>query len=319
MKRSFDEARLRQTMAEALGSLNQVRRLGEGRSGPPAPGDLYVLWLRTQVPVEWLVVRAHPEHQDQLFVVPVDDAPLAGTPDVPLPQELVHRPLTARCGQGAWVPAAILPKRCRVSALPPEALLLVREGVARLVRGEFVNDPQREQADDNPNYADWMALVEKARLELEQMERVSPVILAFIVKIRTRLQTPRVEAPGVAASHPADPSHRASDLSLATADFAIEGDPDVRVEFDVRNGANTTPALKVWLNGSQEAVRRYAHVLVALPGLPLKALICRSAATLPLEPRALDALHSPEAGLIRVILLDRSGSPHPVQLEGKSA
>jgi hypothetical protein len=333
MKRSFDEARLRQAMAEALESLNQVRRLGEGRSGSPAPGDLYVLRLETQLPVEWLVVRAHPEHRDQMFVVPVDDAPLAGTPDVPLPRELVHRPLTARCGQGAWVPAAILPKRCRVSALPPEALHLVRDGVARLARGEFVKDPQREQADDNPNYADWMGLVEKARLELEDSAaRVKPGDPGNLLspprpapwdlgkEIWVRLQAQMAEPScGVEASARIDRPIRAGDLALAKSDFGIEGDSEVRVEFDIRAGANAAPALKVWLNAPPEAMGRYTSVVVMLPGLavPLQAPLCRTVATLPLEPPTIDVLRSPEAGLIRVSLLDRSGSPHSVQLEAK--
>jgi hypothetical protein len=137
-------------------------------------------------------------------------------------------------------------------------------------------------------------------------------------EVRARLQAQMAEAPlGLAASSRNDHPIRAGDFALAKKDFGIEGDAEVRVEFDVRAGANVAPALKVWLNGPPEAMRRYTHVVAELPGLPMQAPIRGTVATLPLEPAAINALRSPEAGSIRVSLLDRSGSPHAVQLEAK--
>src|SRR5437763_1599639 len=44
----------------------------------PAPGDLYLFRLDTEIEPEWLIVRAHPDDPQLLLVVPVDDFPLAG-------------------------------------------------------------------------------------------------------------------------------------------------------------------------------------------------------------------------------------------------
>jgi hypothetical protein len=176
MKRSFEE-RLRPALDEALQSLDLVRGQAEGRSGAPEPGDIYVFRLRTRVALEWLVVRAHPDRPDQFFVLPLDSAPFVGTPDVALPSRLVHRPLTARCGQGTWVPARQFRDRLRVSALPAEAFRLVRAGLARLVQGDLDDDPRREQVDDDPNYHDWLSRVEQARLELEERSCRVPTVV----------------------------------------------------------------------------------------------------------------------------------------------
>src|SRR5439155_18769106 len=121
-------------LAAALETLEQTREQAKARSGPPAPGDLYVFRLQSAVAVEWVFVLAHPEQPGQVFVVPLDDAPLAGTPDVRLPAELVNRPLTARCGQGTWVPVGWLDPRLRVGAVGAEAHHLVRQSVADLAQ-----------------------------------------------------------------------------------------------------------------------------------------------------------------------------------------
>src|SRR5262245_3844201 len=84
MNRPSREERLRQAVADATARLAELRRRAGACTGPPAPGDLYVLRGLSRVALEWLVVRAHPEQTDQLFLVPVDASPQAGTPDVPL-------------------------------------------------------------------------------------------------------------------------------------------------------------------------------------------------------------------------------------------
>src|SRR5690242_13105411 len=117
MTQSSRDSRLQKAMADALAALERMRQQTNARTGP-ALGDLYVFRLRTVVAVEWAFVLTHPEQTDQVFVIPLDDAPLAGTPDVRLPADLVGRPLTARCGQGAWVPTAWLDPSLRVGALP---------------------------------------------------------------------------------------------------------------------------------------------------------------------------------------------------------
>ncbi len=177
MTRPSREERLRQAVATATRCLAAHREQAASRSGPPAPGDLYVLPGISRIALEWLVVRAHPDQADEVFVAPVDDCPLLGPPDAPLPETLALRPLTARCGQGTWVPARFLPQEHRVGALPAEALALVRAAVANLAAGVFVNDPLRDAADDDPTYVAWMARVERARLKLEhQVERPALVL-----------------------------------------------------------------------------------------------------------------------------------------------
>src|ERR1700736_3402209 len=92
------EERLRRAIAEAAARLARSEGRLSGRTGPPAPGDLYVFPLEGDAAPEWLVVREHPADRDVLFLVPADGFPLAGTPDVELAEESGGRPLTARCG-----------------------------------------------------------------------------------------------------------------------------------------------------------------------------------------------------------------------------
>src|SRR5437868_4810928 len=127
--------RFRRAAAEAAANLGQARARAAQRSGPPAPGDLYVLGRIESAALEWLVVRAHPDDPALLLVVPADDFPLIGPPDLELPRDPVRRRLTARCGQGLWVPAALLEARRRVASLAIEAVPLVRQKLAALARG----------------------------------------------------------------------------------------------------------------------------------------------------------------------------------------
>jgi hypothetical protein len=138
-----------------------------GNLGPPTPGDLYVFPLGADAALEWLVVRAHPDDHNLLFLVPADGSPLAGTPDVPLPHDLVRRPLTVRCGEGLWAPALHLQPGFRVGVLPAEALRLVRQKVGDLARGRVTGTEEQRRADGDPEYEDWLGRVERARERLQ--------------------------------------------------------------------------------------------------------------------------------------------------------
>ncbi len=168
--------RLRQAVARAA---EAARARDAPRTGPPAPGDLYVFRTESEASLEWLVLRAHPDDPFLLLVVPVDDGPLAGTPDVPLPPEEVGRPLTARCGQGLWAPALHFAPALRVGSVPAEALRRARSAVADLARGEFGSAEERRRVDLDPEYESWMAVIEQAREEVRGLVNRPVPVLAF--------------------------------------------------------------------------------------------------------------------------------------------
>lgn len=125
-------------------------------------GDLYVFDIDTDVSIEWLVAREHPEDLNQVLLVPVDDFFLTGTPDLVLP---VNRPLTARCGETDWFPKSLLVPTSRVGTIPDDVLKLVRRRLADLARGRAIT-PTDLSVDFDPEYQDHMEDVEKARLTL---------------------------------------------------------------------------------------------------------------------------------------------------------
>jgi hypothetical protein len=139
--------------------------LAEGVAAP-GPGDLYRFHLGTDAAPEWLVVRTHPDDPQLLLAVPVDDFPLAGVPDIVLPPELLPRPLTARCGQGQWVPAGHLVPPQRVGVVPAAVVQMVRRKVADLARGQVSASEEQQGTDLDPEYGAWMAQVEEARERL---------------------------------------------------------------------------------------------------------------------------------------------------------
>jgi hypothetical protein len=159
--------RLKLRMAAAQQDLKRASERLSKRSGPPRLGDLYVFPLDVDIAVEWLVVREHPDNHGLLFLVPVDDFPPAGVPDVTLPQNRLDRPLTARCGEGLWAEADLLDADERVDAVPPDVLGLVRSGVARLARGELTGTDEQRSVEADPAYEGWLASVEEAGEQLE--------------------------------------------------------------------------------------------------------------------------------------------------------
>lgn len=151
--------RLQTAIDAAKVNLQTIEDRVSARSGGPKPGDMYVMEENI---LEWLVIREHPDDSTLLFIVPTDDFPFAGTPDVDMSQE-ASRPLFARCGWGAWVPTSLLQERYRVDALPEPALALAREMMAKLARGKWVSEPS---VDNDPEYADWIGVVAQASGQL---------------------------------------------------------------------------------------------------------------------------------------------------------
>uniref|UniRef100_A0A7C4QQ30 Uncharacterized protein n=1 Tax=Schlesneria paludicola TaxID=360056 RepID=A0A7C4QQ30_9PLAN len=158
--------KLRTAIAAAAESLSRsLGRIAADRP-VPSPGDLYVFDVgRDDVGVEWLVVRVHPDDSEMYLVVPVDDFPLAGTPDLVLPEDRVGRPMIVRGGEADWFPRSLFTPKFRVGALPDDVLLLVRKLMADLARGR-VAAPADPTVDGDPEYEDWLADVAQARENL---------------------------------------------------------------------------------------------------------------------------------------------------------
>jgi hypothetical protein len=213
------EERLRRSFAEAAARLARSEGRLSGRTGPPAPGDLYVFALEGYVAPEWLVVRDHPDDGDLLFLVPVDGFPLAGTPDVELAEEAGGRPLTPRCGQGLWLPSRHLPARLRVDALPGDALRPVRQKMAELARGRLKATERQRQADADPEYQEWIAAVEQVRQQLEVLASQEDEVIRFWGM--------SVQPPAELAGRPTrDLAAAAGDDLTAALDQAVAGAAD---------------------------------------------------------------------------------------------
>ena len=127
-----------------------------------APGDLYVFDTDTDIAIEWLVTREHPDNPDWILLVPVDDCFLYQAPDLVLP-ERVGQPMTVRVGQADWFPKSMFAQSFRVGALPDDIIRQVRQQFAYLARGGEISstDPGVD-----PEYEDHMDEIEKARLTL---------------------------------------------------------------------------------------------------------------------------------------------------------
>lgn len=144
-----------ESLTRSAGSIAADRAL-------PSPGDFYVFDTGDEVGIEWLVVRAHPDDPDLILLAPIDDFPLAGTPDLVLP---VERPMTVRCGQTDWFPKSLFTQRLRVGTIPDDVIALVKRRLADLARGRAIT-PTDPSVDFDPEYEDHMDNVEKARLTL---------------------------------------------------------------------------------------------------------------------------------------------------------
>lgn len=221
MMHSSREDKLRQAVLIGNQRLSAIGQQTATRTGPPAPGDLFIFPGLSKLALEWLIVQTNREQTDQFFLVPVDDFPLTGPADVPLSEVMVHRPMTARCDQGTWVPASFLRSEYLAGVLPFEALHQVRLGVANLVQGKLDSDPEREEAENDPTYENWMVRVERARLRLEKQLAQTELILPFD-SFRSGLpEHLAAEPPSAMATHSASQLHQALSDALGQADSEL--------------------------------------------------------------------------------------------------
>jgi hypothetical protein len=185
----------------------------------PTPGDLYVFDTGQDVAIEWLVVRAHPDDPDLILLAPVDDFPLAGTPDLVLPVERVGRPMTVRCGETDWFPRSLFTPDLRVDSIPDDLLALVRRRLADLARGRAL-EPQAPTIDLDPEYEDWLAEVAQARSTLLARAELSQLTL------RQPTPAPADRLPELAlAAESGGSFRRMFSPSVVTEMFAVADEP----------------------------------------------------------------------------------------------
>jgi hypothetical protein len=163
------------------------------------PGDLYVFGVPIDAAIEWLVVRPHVDDPSLVLLAPADDFPFAGRADMPLKPEFLDRPLTVRCGEATWLPAAACPERLRVGVVPDEAVALVRQKLAALARGNLTEDRRESRVEADPEYASWLDQVALAREAVERRGDTSPTSVAGSVLRFERFTT---QAPAALAEEP---------------------------------------------------------------------------------------------------------------------
>lgn len=172
--------RIRAAIAAAAESLPRSAGPVAADRALPSPGDLYVFDAGDEVGIEWLVVRAHPDDPELILLAPIDDFPLAGTPDLVLPAESVGRPMTVRCGETDWFPKSLFTPRLRVGTISDDVVAMVKRRLADLARGRALT-PELPAADFDPEYEDQMAEVAQARVALlARSERVHPTLLHVV-------------------------------------------------------------------------------------------------------------------------------------------
>lgn len=210
-------------MADAASRLSRHPIPPRDRPPSPAPGDLYVFGLPVAAAVEWLVVREHPDDPTLLLLTPADDFFLAGPADVALSGEVVGRPLTVRCGEAAWVPAALCEARLRVGAVPGPSVADVRRTLAALARGTQPASADGAETDSDPEYAAWMALIARARVALEGRAAPAPGDVGDVLPIARF--TPAPPAAFTSAAPVALAASSGGPLLQALADEMAAGGP----------------------------------------------------------------------------------------------
>jgi hypothetical protein len=173
--------KLQQAVAEAARNLQSAMARASERTGPPAPGDLFVFDTGEEAALEWLVVREHPDDPTLLLLAPGDDFPLSGPPDVALSRELVGQTLTIRCGESLWVPLHFCQQRLRTGSVPVGALRLVRRKISELARGRAEETEEQRQTEVDPEYQGWLALVARAREHFQQRADQTPIDLGLVI------------------------------------------------------------------------------------------------------------------------------------------
>jgi hypothetical protein len=159
-------ARHERLASEAIAAGKQAAAALERAGGRQAgPGDLFVVRETAEFPVEWLVVESARRDPRLLYLVPADTNPLLGSADWAIAAGPATGPLALRCRYGVWLDASHLDPALHAGRLAPEALApaarrcaAIRDG-SPAAAGAAAGSPAGGDADDDPEYEDWLAEV----------------------------------------------------------------------------------------------------------------------------------------------------------------
>lgn len=152
-----------------------------GRSGGPAPRDMYVFDVPIDAAVEWIVVSLQP--QGRVLLVPADCFPFAGTHDVPLTSPAFERLMTARCRHAVLAFATVCRPGARTDVLPEEQLKTICSALADMVAaGCLGGEPfPPTPVDNDPEYQEFM----------EELRRAAETLVATSVYETKSVADPR--------------------------------------------------------------------------------------------------------------------------------
>ncbi len=137
---------------------------------PPQPGDIYLFPGPAALDLLWVVVAA--DEGGFRFAVPADGHSLAGLSDVVVGDASPCGPLTLRCGHGLWIhPEELGPER-RVAVLEERYVRRAAAKLAQLAAAKLEGTAAQWEAEANPDYADWLAEVERAADTLADALRI---------------------------------------------------------------------------------------------------------------------------------------------------
>ena len=176
MTHSFDPGeRLRRAAAEALDRARLLETELGARTGPPRPGDLFMLSDGAEQVLQWAVVLHHPDRPELLYVIPADYFPMTGTVDVGVDEDSPAGPLALRCGLGFWAHAESFASATLTGVLDKDAIQDASDRIADLATGMLDDTSPASDADDDPEYEDHIAhlaeVVERVSIKLNSVRR----------------------------------------------------------------------------------------------------------------------------------------------------
>lgn len=149
--------RLEGLAVQARGRSARLAEQLAARQGlPPEPGDIFVMALTADLPVEWVILERRSEAPAKLLAVPADTNPLAGTADLAVPAGASGGPLSLRCRFGIWLDAALFDPGLRSGALTPEVVAAALQRFRQVESGGGPRSPLAEEVDVDPEYVDWV-------------------------------------------------------------------------------------------------------------------------------------------------------------------
>jgi hypothetical protein len=160
----------------------------------PRWGDTFVMKTQVNLSLEWLVARFHPDNNDTVLVVPIDDAPFIGITDLALASRPGETPRAVRIGEAVWVDTTYLIENGRrTGTLSPEALAHVSRVMADLASGKF--EGIETPTDNDPEYRHLLEDVRRAANEVAAARR--PRSDQEIIEILRNALKPKGTAPVV--------------------------------------------------------------------------------------------------------------------------